>query len=242
MTPFKVLSTKKLAPHLVKQASEEGIQLIQKSFITIQPTLPKAEFVQVIQANKSLDSNTAITFTSANAVKYTSSFFKEQHIHSYNNCNIFCLESQTKQAVIHYFSEQQILDTAPNAKALADKIIKHINFNKVLFFCGESRRDELPRTLQANNIEVVEIVIYKTMATPQLQAEHVDAVLFFSPSAVDSFFSINNVSKQTVCVAIGQTTATIIKKYTNNCIIVSKQLTQTAMLSTIKNHFQNINH
>jgi uroporphyrinogen-III synthase len=48
-------------------------------------------------------------------------------------------------------------------------------------------------------------------------------ILFFSPSAVQSFFSNNKISDQTILFAIGNTTATEIKKYTNNKIITGDE-------------------
>src|SRR5258706_9822828 len=42
-----------------------------------------------------------------------------------------------------------------------------------------------------------------------------DGILFFSPSGVESFFNTNEVNEQTILFAIGNTTATEIKKYTN---------------------------
>jgi uroporphyrinogen-III synthase len=51
-----------------------------------------------------------------------------------------------------------------------------------------------------------------------------DGILFFSPSAVESFFSKNKLPEQTVLFAIGNTTAkTIHRRYCNNRIMISDQ-------------------
>ena len=48
-------------------------------------------------------------------------------------------------------------------------------------------------------------------------------ILFFSPSAVQSFFSKNKVADKTILFAIGNTTANEIKKYSTNKIIISDE-------------------
>ena len=48
-----------------------------------------------------------------------------------------------------------------------------------------------------------------------------DAVVFFSPSAVEGFFKNNSLNDKTVLFAIGNTTAEEIKKYSGNKIVIS---------------------
>ena len=93
--------------------------------------------------------------------------------------------------------------------------------SEVIFFCGDQRRDELPGLLKKNKIEVKEIVVYKTIATPKKIEKKYDGILFFSPSAVKSFFQKNKLDKQVMLFAIGNTTADEIKKFSKNKIVVS---------------------
>ncbi|HEX9150948.1 MAG TPA: uroporphyrinogen-III synthase, partial [Flavobacterium sp.] len=71
--------------------------------------------------------------------------------------------------------------------------------------------------------EVNEIVVYQTIAVPFKVEKKYHGILFFSPSAVESFFSNNKVTGQTVLFAIGKTTAMALKKYCNNKIITSDE-------------------
>jgi len=66
-------------------------------------------------------------------------------------------------------------------------------------------------------------VVYQTLATPHKIQKDYFGVLFFSPSAVQSFFSKNKVKDRTILFAIGNTTANEIKKYSNNKIIISDE-------------------
>ena len=65
--------------------------------------------------------------------------------------------------------------------------------------------------------------MYQTIATPHKIDKEYFGILFFSPSAVQSFFSKNKVCEKTILFAIGNTTANEIKKYSTNKIIISDE-------------------
>jgi uroporphyrinogen-III synthase len=143
---------------------------------------------------------------------------------------IFCMGNTTKKLVIKYFGEESLIATGINATDLANAIVEfqHSRFvtsrtdienDTWLFFCGDQRRDELPGILNSNNISPTEIIVYKTIETSQEVEKYYDAILFFSPSAVHSFFKNNQADVATTFFAIGETTATAIKKYSSNTII-----------------------
>ena len=112
-----------------------------------------------------------------------------------------------------YFGSKLVAGTADSAKGLADIITKNSNSDEVVFFCGDHRRDELSAILREKNIEVNEIVAYKTTLVPHKIEKKYDGILFFSPSAVQSFFQKNKLDEETILFAIGNTTANEIKKY-----------------------------
>jgi len=68
-------------------------------------------------------------------------------------------------------------------------------------------------------INVSEIVVYETVALTQKMTRHYDAILFFSPSAVESFFAKNKTTDDVVFFAIGNTTANAITQFAANKII-----------------------
>lgn len=133
----------------------------------------------------------------------------------------------------------KVVDTADNAKSLAQTIIQH-GVEEIVFFCGNKRRDELPEILKAAGIKVHEVVVYETIETPVVTNDDVDAILFFSPSAVQSFFSVNQLKKNTVCFAIGQTTANSIADFTDNRIVITESPSQEMMLALVNFYFQNM--
>ena len=118
------------------------------------------------------------------------------------------------------FGKDSIEGVAENADALANVILTK-GFEKVYFFCGNQRRDELPQKLRAHGTALIELVVYKTEETAQRVLKKFDGILFFSPSAVHSFFSVNTIALETILFAIGKTTASALQTHTSNTIIIA---------------------
>ena len=85
--------------------------------------------------------------------------------------------------------------------------------------------------------KLFEYIVYETKPAPQIITEKYDGILFFSPSAIKSFFSVNTISSGTVCFAIGETTANILKENINNKIIISKDMSAEKMIETVVEYF-----
>ncbi|MCW3119764.1 MAG: Uroporphyrinogen synthase, partial [Chitinophagaceae bacterium] len=88
-----------------------------------------------------------------------------------------------------------------------------------------------------NDIDVHEIIVYHTIAVPKKITKRYDGIIFFSPSAVDSFFKINKTQENTILFAIGNTTSNRIKKYSENKIIISKTPDKDHMIREVANYF-----
>lgn len=239
MAKRKVLSTKKLEPSLVLQAKENGIDIIEQEAIKTNPVLSKEkwrEIFRLIQSEKQF-----VIFTSSNAVLALKKYLHE-YVNPFDiNWKIFSLSGKTKDILegnIKAFGT--IVDTADNSKALAEKIVS-AKIDEAIFFCGNKRREELPGILKDAGINLHEVVVYETVETPVVATGDFDAVLFFSPSAVQSFFSVNQLKENTVCFAVGQTTASNISGFTDNRIIVSESARQEAVLASVLFHFENSN-
>ena len=148
-----------------------------------------------------------IVFTSSKAVEAVAANLETHPMH----WNFFCIGHGTRTTVHKYFGGSSITATADNASQLAKEIIGRGITHDVLFFCGDQRRDELPDMLSAAGIRATEIVTYETILTPEKIVRQYDGILFFSPSAVQSFFSMNAVQPQTMLFSIGSTTAVGLK-------------------------------
>ncbi|HEV7621970.1 MAG TPA: uroporphyrinogen-III synthase [Flavisolibacter sp.] len=237
MPKYKVLSTKKISPSLKLSAKEHGIDIIEKEFISIHPILTTEKYNEVYKYI--IREHVYAVFTSANAVAPFQKYLHQNDVNYMVNWKIFCLSNQTKKALFPYFSEENIVATAENASALANEIIA-LGINELVFFCGNKRRDELPEILKKNGVKLQEVIVYETTETPSLITDNLESILFFSPSAVKSFFSVNKLNSNTVCFAIGETTAEAITGYAKNKIIISATPGQEEMIRDLIQYYTNV--
>ncbi|MDE3248864.1 MAG: uroporphyrinogen-III synthase, partial [Bacteroidota bacterium] len=187
---FRLLSTRPLDDETIEEAAEHGVAIDCISFIDTEP-------IQTIDVQQEVESallqSATVVFTSMNAVEAVAGFMQDDE----PGWSIYCMGNTTRQLVKEYFGENSIAGTADNATDLAWLIIEEGETEEVIFFCGDQRRDELPSILQNNGIEVTEIMVYETIATPVAIKQHYNGILFFSPSAVESFFSVNKITGNT---------------------------------------------
>ena len=176
-----------------------------------------------------------IVFTSMNAAEAIVAVLKKNNLHP--DWEIFCLGNATKNILQHWFEEKNIYSNGNNAFELAQFIIQR-QMNDVVFFCGNVRRNELPEMLAAMGITVNEIVVYETIEIENSIHKNYDGILFFSPSAVRSFFSSNKISPDSILFAIGVTTESEIKKYTGNTVEVANATSKEKLLNQSIQYFQ----
>ena len=211
-----ILSTRPIGDPLINESKHQNIEIDILSFIETVP-IRSIEVQQEIE--NALLKSSAVVFTSMNAVEAVAN---ELDGHQ-PDWRIYSIGNTTRQLVKKYFGEEAIAGSAESAAELAELIVEEDNSDDIFFFCGEQRRDELPDILRSNDIDVNEIVVYQTIQVKHKIEKTYHGILFFSPSAVQSFFSNNKISDQTILFAIGNTTATEIKKYTNNKIITGDE-------------------
>lgn len=211
---IRILSTKPLGASLVSAAAQSNIIIDEVSFIKTQE-IENAEIEKKI--SELSHQSITVVFTSANAVRIVKKFISTK-----TPWKIFCIGNVTKKLVESIFGLENILGTAFYGNQLAEKVIENSSVKKVVFFCGAQRRDELPDKLKKKGIEVEELVVYKTLETPEIVSKQYDGILFFSPSAVKSFFSKNPITDETQIFAIGTTTKSAIKSFTQQSVIIAE--------------------
>lgn len=228
--PITILSTRPLEKEWVEEANAMGIFIDQLSFIETEP-------VQTIEVLEEIEQaflrEATVVFTSKNAVEAVA---KEQQNFT-PHWRIYCIGYATQLLVKKYFGEQSIAGTADSARDLAERICEETDTEEVIFFCGDQRRNELPDKLRSKNIDVIETVVYQTIAVPHKIKKQYHGILFFSPSAVESFFCQNKISRQTILFAIGETTAAAIRKYSSNKIIISNKPGKETLLHRMLEYF-----
>src|SRR5215218_1403283 len=146
MAKYKVLSTKKLEPSLLKQAREKDIEIIEQEFISVQPIWNKETYDRIIDFPK--NGIFHIVLTSANAVTVLNRYMTAEDVFYIIEWKFFCLSGKTKQAILNApFLRKEIVGEAENAFLLAKKIIE-AGVKEIIFFCGNKRREEVPSLLR----------------------------------------------------------------------------------------------
>ncbi|HLK29573.1 MAG TPA: uroporphyrinogen-III synthase [Puia sp.] len=233
---FTILSTRPLPEALIEKAAEKNILIDVISFIETTQIISEELKEKITSlSNQSLTT----VFTSMNAVQVVGRYL----VGKKTNWKVFCIGSSTKKIITEIFSEKNIAGTAESASDLADEIINQKNISSVVFFCGDKRRDELPEKLKHHNISIKEIEVYKTFEASHKIEKNYDAILFYSPSAVNSFFSINKVGNETVLFAIGKTTSSEIEKFSSNKIIKADEPSKELLAEQAIKYFEtNLTH
>ena len=215
MSKAKILSTKKLTQPQKELLLNADISFVEANFIQTEP----------IDFNCDLNIENAI-ITSKNAVE---SILKKKV--KINNC--FCVGDKTEALLIK--NSIQVLEKSYQAKALAEKIVSNHSNKNFTFFCGDKKREELPKLLNENNIGLTEVEVYKTELKSQQIHGDFAGVLFFSPSAVESY-ALRNTFEEIIAFCIGKTTESEAKKYTNNIITANKTTIENVIVQVVK-HF-----
>jgi uroporphyrinogen-III synthase len=92
--------------------------------------------------------------------------------------------------------------------------------------------------LSEAGFDFAEKIVYETIPLYPEWNTPTDAIVFFSPSGVESFMKNNSVKNERL-FAIGETTANYLKSFTDNEIIKSEQETLEDLLQVIKDTYRN---
>jgi uroporphyrinogen-III synthase len=202
---IQILSTKKLSGEQRQALTDANIDVVDTDFIQTQ--------------NKPFelkDLNENLIFTSQNAVHSILSHPKAEEL---KTKNVFCVGLKTK--ILLSENGFNVVAYTGYASDLAEIITLIYRSETFTFFSGNLRRDTLPQALKEAEVKFNEIQVYDTSLTPQKIKTAVDAILFFSPSGVESYLKDNTIKKET-CFCIGETTADALHKITKNIIIADQ--------------------
>jgi uroporphyrinogen-III synthase len=223
----KILSTALLPEAVLRESADQDIIIEIVPFVQIKTSID-AELETRIR--ELFQTPITAVFTSSNAVTTVAELFQKPI-----PWTVYSIGGTTAKTISQLF-QIPITGTANDAAALANVIIND-NVQEVYFFCGSIRRDVLPGILYDANILVHELVVYQTIETPQSVPDDYDAILFYSPSAVHSFFSVNRLNAATALFAIGNTTAAAIRQHTPAKIISAQQPDKHALVQQLIEYF-----
>lgn len=180
---------------------QKECSLVEHAFIQIKPLAVQIKMVQE-----------HLIFTSQNAVNIA---FDDTKISPLlKGKKHFCVGEKTKSILEE--KGEKVVKIAQNSAELAVFLAKNYKKEAFSFFCGKRRRPEIEAFFLKNNLNSEVIEIYDTHLTPKAFETKFDGVLFFSPSAVSSFFKANSWKPKTHGFCLGKTTASALKPYTQN--------------------------
>ena len=222
---MKLLSTKIVSKKFKDLLIKNNYQIEEKSFIKILPFKSKS--------NISILEN--IIFTSKNAVE----IILKNYIIKNNlaNKDIYCVGKSTAELIKK--NNLNLIKSEDNSKNLSKFILANFknSKNSFTYFSGKKRIRELENNLKKNNINIIVHEVYDTLLTPIKINDLYDGVIFYSPSAVKSFFKGNNSLNNTYGFCIGNTTAKELNNYSNR-FSVAKSNSEENMLESINKYFK----
>ena len=210
-----ILSTKKLDKHQESLLLNAGISYVSYDAIRISP-IPICSFPKEVK-------NAIIT--SQNTWKVIKDKVSIE--------NAYVVGEKTSQLLSK--NDINIIESQDYGKDLAHKLCESHNNEEFYFFCGKKRRNEIPQKLKENNISFTEIQVYDTLGNHKEFKQEFDGVLFFSPSAVKSFFAVNTL-KSAIAFCIGTTTAKELEKHTNHIIIANQPTIENVIVQVVKKY------
>lgn len=145
--------------------------------------------------------------------------------------NAFCVGEKTalKLKEVDY----PVVEVANYGKDLAELISTTYGDLKFDFFCGKIRNDELPDLLKKNKVDFTEHHLYKTIHNPKSFDRSFDAILFFSPSGIESYYACNSFQGERI-ICIGETTASAARKISTQIEIASKTSIESVIVRLVK--------
>ena len=214
MHNISILSTKCLAVEQKNRLVQTGVSYSCWDFISTRP--------KDFEANLT---NKSLIFSSQNAVKAVFNHNSNRE----NKC--YCVGEKTQKLLER--NGQKVIKMAEKSSILADFILKNAKNESFLFFTGNQRMPEIEAAFQRENKALEVIETYTTTAQPKAVGNY-DAVLFYSPSGVESFLQ-NNSLEDSTSFAIGETTALSLQKYTDN-IITATQPTIEHLIAAVRKY------
>ena len=146
--------------------------------------------------------------------------------------NIYCVGRRTKRLVENKIGK--VTHSENNAKKLAEYLVEYMEGAEVTYFCSDIRLDALPTILAENHIKVNEIEAYQTKYDGLKVDDSVEAVMFYSPSTVESFVMKNKA--EIIAFCIGETTAKEAKKHFND-VRIAKVPTVESVIELVNEHY-----
>ena len=235
---IRILSTRALGEHVVQQFRKNGWYLEMVPMIETKGILDPALAETFIYAISIEDSPFMLVLTSLNGVKWLKKGLAEAGHFLPPGITALCVGKKSAAKAAEQLKAVPLL-IAPDGKSLLELIKIHIpRETRLIYACAKSRLDTLPEGLKNEGYQCLEFPVYETMPAPKMVAGDFNFILFFSPSAVESYFSLNAWPPGAQGVCIGDTTANALRHHGVNDILVPSSPDENEMVDVIRHFFE----
>ncbi len=218
---INILSTKTLSNEQRQVFLDANFDLLEQDYIEIENNNFELKNI-----------NDNLIFSSQNAVL---SLIEQKDWQLLTSKSTFCVGIKTKELLEqNSFKVDVYMDYASELAEIITLIYNKASFT---FFSGNLRKETLPKALKNAGVKFNEIEAYQTKLAPFKisREEKFEAILFFSPSGVESFLKDNKIKNET-CFCIGETTASALEKITKNIIIAENPSVEDVIESCIEKY------
>ena len=218
---MRILSTKLLTSSFKNRLVQKGFSLVEFPFIKIEPHALNID---------SLNDNILITSQNTVRLALNDSNLKSLMV----NKKYFCVGEKTKALLEE--NDKRVVKMSKNGSFLSKYITANHKNESFSFLCGRQRRPEIEIELAKKKVSLTLHEIYNTIHTPKTVETKFDGVLFFSPSAVESYFKTNTWKFGMQGFCIGSSTAASLSNYTKN-FSVAKFPNENQLLLSIHKYY-----
>jgi len=205
----KILITRELTDEQLQFADDLGLDVTVEPAIRFEFRKKWSSVVNSIEGAKS----PIFAFTSQNGVNALEKLMEQGYTPPANV--VFYAVGEKTASALQELGYTAIVPELSYGEQLGEKIAADLKQSglmdaSVFHFCGNRRREELRQTLEKSDINIKDLVVYKTIINQMnIDGNDAEAVLFYSPSAVEAFrksggFRDGNLPE---LFAIGHTTA-----------------------------------
>jgi uroporphyrinogen III methyltransferase / synthase len=135
--------------------------------------------------------------------------------------------------------------------ALANELGDRVRNQSIFLPRSDRANPDLPGLLRAHGAQVTEVVAYRTVTPVNLDREKIaaitnvetEALLFFSPTAVEHFASVvgdkilPNLQHRMAITAVGPITANALNQAGVDSLVVAEEPTSDAVIAVLEKHF-----
>jgi len=233
----KILFTRSLSDNEQNIAKSNGLVVRIVPFIKTSSNYDEESILNdILLLSDGID---AFVFTSQNAVKALAPLFSEPLFYNLlKDKMVFAIGAKTLQTLDTIGIRVKVPSTN-EAESLANLIKNNGSVKMLVYFKGNLSLDILKNVLNNYNIEVIEKTVYHTSLTGEKIKDIgiFNGIVFYSPSAVDSFLRSNQIDKDIHVFCIGSTTGKYLKNLIPNEVIQPSEPESELLINRISNYF-----